>query len=66
VLGNLFKSQGKSRVKTNLIVFLRPTIIRSGDDARPLTQEWLNKARRQDRAQTGRPVSKIDELWPER
>ncbi|QGN53843.1 type II secretion system secretin GspD [Novosphingobium sp. Gsoil 351] len=29
VLGELFKSRGKSRVKTNLMIFIRPTILRS-------------------------------------
>ena len=29
LLGNLFKSRGNSRVKTNLMVFIRPTILRS-------------------------------------
>ena len=33
VLGELFKSRGKSRVKTNLMVFIRPTILRSREDA---------------------------------
>ena len=66
VFGRLFQSEGKSRVKTNLMVFIRPTIIRSGDDARPLTQERLSQARLLDRAQTGRPLSKLDDIWPQR
>ena len=35
ILGNLFKSRNKSRAKTNLLVFLRPTVLRdveSGDN----------------------------------
>lgn len=34
VIGELFRSRGKSRIKTNLMVFIRPTILRSRDDAR--------------------------------
>jgi general secretion pathway protein D len=30
----LFKSRGKSRVKTNLMVFIRPTILKDPNDAR--------------------------------
>jgi len=33
VLGNLFKYQNKNRNKTNLMVFLRPTVIRSADQS---------------------------------
>ncbi len=34
LLGELFKSRGKSRVKTNLMVFIRPKILRNRADAR--------------------------------
>jgi general secretion pathway protein D len=37
VLGNLFKSQSRSRVKTNLMIFLRPMILRAPDSAEQLT-----------------------------
>lgn len=37
VLGELFKSRGKSHVKTNLMVFIRPTILRSAADREALT-----------------------------
>jgi len=66
VIGKLFQSKGKSRVRTNLMVFLRPTIIRNGDDARPLTEERLNYMRQQDLEQSGREVSKFDQLVPRR
>lgn len=60
VLGKAFQSQGKSRVKTNLMVFLRPTIIRTASDARPLTQIGLDRIRLEDRLQSGREYSKIE------
>lgn len=33
MLGELFKSRGRSRSKTNLMIFIRPTILRSKEDA---------------------------------
>ncbi|GGX63790.1 type II secretion system protein GspD [Litorimonas cladophorae] len=62
VAGKLFQSKGRTRNKTNLMVFLRPTIIRNAADARPLTQERLNQIRIEDLNQSGRTVSKIDNL----
>ena len=60
VLGKLFQSKGNSRNKTNLMVFLRPTIIRTALDAQALTEERLNQVRVEDLNQSGRTVSKID------
>lgn len=37
LLGRLFRSDRKSRAKTNLMIFLRPTIVRNAGDARALT-----------------------------
>ncbi|MEP1230590.1 MAG: secretin N-terminal domain-containing protein [Litorimonas sp.] len=62
LIGNLFKSESKSRVRTNLMVFIRPTIIRNGADARPVTQERLQYLRDEDLRQSGRSSSKIDDL----
>lgn len=64
VAGKLFQSKGKTRSKTNLMVFLRPTIIRTASDARPLTQQRLNQMRAEDINQSGRAVSKIDSVLP--
>lgn len=62
LIGSLFRNQDKSRVKTNLMVFLRPTIIRNGEDSRPLTEERLRQIRLEDMRQSGRDYSKIDEV----
>ena len=62
IAGKLFQSKGRSRDKTNLMVFLRPTIIRTAADARPLTQDRLNLIRAEDLNQSGRTVSKLDSL----
>lgn len=64
VIGRAFQSKGKSRKKTNLMVFLRPKIIRTASDARPLTQDLLNRARFEEMQQSGRPSSKIDDYVP--
>jgi general secretion pathway protein D len=39
LLGNLFKSKTSARVKTNLLVFIRPTIISSSEQATTLTND---------------------------
>jgi general secretion pathway protein D len=62
IVGSLFRNKDRSRVKTNLVVFLRPTIIRNGEDARPLTQARLDQIRREDMQQSGRDFSKIDDV----
>jgi general secretion pathway protein D len=45
VLGNLFKSEQKSSSKTNLMVFIRPTVLRDGNDINAVTQKKFNVAR---------------------
>ena len=39
ILGNLFKYQKRSHVKTNLMVFLRPTVIRSNEQSVSLSTD---------------------------
>jgi general secretion pathway protein D len=39
VLGALFQYKTRSRTKTNLMVFLRPTVLRNAEGADPLTSE---------------------------
>lgn len=39
LLGELFKSRSRTRAKTNLMVFIRPTIVRSRAEARQLTAQ---------------------------
>ena len=62
VAGALFRSEGKSRTRTNLMVFLRPTILRNSADVRPLTRDRLNQMRQLDLLQSGRDVSKVDRM----
>ena len=37
VFGNLFKSEGRDLGRTNLMVFIKPTIVRTRDEARAVT-----------------------------
>lgn len=37
ILGNLFRSRGRARARTNLMVFIRPTILRTAADAQEVT-----------------------------
>jgi general secretion pathway protein D len=71
ILGNLFKSRSRSRDKTNLMVFLRPVVMRNQDDANSLTLDRYEYMRKQQsgtqpesslvlRAVKGAPM--IDEL----
>ena len=41
ILGNLFRSRGRARARTNLMVFIRPTILRTAEDARAMTRAAL-------------------------
>lgn len=47
VIGRLFRSEGSSRTKTNLVVFIRPTILRDSDDNRLATARSYGVAREQ-------------------
>ncbi|GAO53861.1 general secretion pathway protein D [Novosphingobium sp. MD-1] len=62
VLGELFKSRGRSHVKTNLMVFIRPTIMRNANDRQELTARRYGVVRNAQRAfEPGREPG-IDDL----
>ncbi|NIJ17011.1 type II secretion system secretin GspD [Sphingobium vermicomposti] len=61
-LGELFKSRSKSRTKTNLMVFIRPTILRSKEDAQRLTQQRYGYVRGMQLARNPDAEPGIDEL----
>ena len=61
-LGELFKSRSKSRVKTNLMVFIRPTILRSAADARALAERRYGYVREQQLIQRPDQEPSLDEL----
>jgi general secretion pathway protein D len=61
-IGNLFKSKSRSRAKTNLMVFIRPTILRSPADARAMTERRYGYIRGMQYSQNPREEPTIDEL----
>lgn len=62
VVGNLFKSKGKSRTKTNLMIFIRPTILRTPEDSRRLTEQRYGYLRLQQAGQRPDEEPSIDQL----
>jgi general secretion pathway protein D len=61
-IGNLFKSKSRSRAKTNLMVFIRPTILRSPEDARAMTERRYGYIRGMQYSQNPNEEPTIDEL----
>ena len=62
VIGALFRSKARSRTKTNLMVFIRPTILKTSEDSRRLTEQRYGYMRRlQGYSQPGVEPS-IDQL----
>lgn len=53
IIGELFKSRGRERVKTNLMVFIRPTILRNAADARALAARRYGFVREAQREYNG-------------
>lgn len=61
-IGELFKSRSKSRTKTNLMVFIRPTVLRSKEDAALLTARRYGYVRGQQLLKNPDVEPSIDEL----
>lgn len=61
-IGELFKSRSKNRTKTNLMVFIRPTILRSKEDAQKLTQQRYGYVRGMQLQRNPDAEPSIDEL----
>jgi general secretion pathway protein D len=61
-VGNLFRSKGRARAKTNLMVFIRPTILRSAADARTMTDRRYGYIRARQYLQNPDVEPSIDEL----
>jgi general secretion pathway protein D len=49
VLGNLFKSESRTKRRTNLMVFLRPIVMRSAEDASKLSLDRYDLIRAQQK-----------------
>jgi general secretion pathway protein D len=65
VLGELFRSRTKSRGKTNLMVFIRPTILKTASDAQALSARRYATVRNQQLLQNPDSEPSIDELLRE-
>ncbi|WEK43446.1 MAG: type II secretion system secretin GspD [Candidatus Sphingomonas colombiensis] len=61
-LGQLFRSRAKTRTKTNLMVFIRPTILRNASDNRRVTEQRYGYLRLQQGIQDPKREPSIDEL----
>ncbi len=55
VLGNLFKTQGREHKKTNLMVFLRPYVMRDGNAANTITNDRYEYIRNQEALVSPKP-----------
>lgn len=62
VIGNLFRSRGRARGRTNLMVFIRPTILRTAEDARAMSARRYEFVREQQRLGNPRREPTLDEL----
>lgn len=62
LLGELFRSRSRSRGKTNLMVFIRPTILRTPEDARAIAERRYGYVRAQQLTANPDVEPSIDEL----
>jgi general secretion pathway protein D len=62
VIGQLFRSRGRARARTNLMVFIRPTILRTADDARAMSARRYGYARGQQLLSNPNREPTLDEL----
>lgn len=62
VIGELFKSRSRSKAKTNLMVFIRPTIVRSRAEARQLTAQRYGYIRAEQYRRNPQVEPSIDSL----
>lgn len=60
VIGNLFKAEGRGRTRTNLMVFIKPTIVRDRDEASDVTGRSYRYIRAEELLRTGQEESSID------
>lgn len=60
--GNLFKKSGRSRKRRNLMVFIRPTILRDQATAEAATNKKLDYLRAREMLYQGAPASDLDRL----
>ena len=62
IAGNLFKSSSRSSDRRNLMVFLRPTIIRDRNDGLATTKKKFDYIRARELLTTGKKQSELERL----
>ena len=62
IVGNLFRSRGRARGRTNLMVFIRPTVLRSAEDMRAMSARRYNFVRGQQLLVNPNREPSLDEL----
>ncbi len=62
IAGNLFKSSSKTRTRRNLMVFLRPTVIRDRNSAEAVTSKKFDYIKAREMLATGRQQTELDRL----
>ncbi|GAB5455307.1 MAG: type II secretion system secretin GspD [Henriciella sp.] len=62
VVGNLFKSENDSLSRSNLMVFIRPTIVRTADESRAVTRRSYRYIRAEELLNDGSDEEAISEL----
>ena len=62
LLGRLFSSEGKSTSRTNLMIFLRPTILRDRESVRDLTNQRIQIFRDAEREYSRDKKSSLDDF----
>lgn len=65
VAGRLFRSDGKATTRTNLMVFIRPTIVRSKEDSRRATEQKYLYVRGQELMRGIGPEESMDRFVAE-
>jgi general secretion pathway protein D len=61
-IGALFRSKAKQRTKTNLMIFIRPTVLRTPEDSRKVTERRYGYLRLQQAGQNPDVEPSIDQL----
>jgi len=61
-VGRLFRSEGTQTRRTNLMVFIRPTIIRSEDDMRAVTEHRYDYIRNRQAANDPQGISSLETI----
>ncbi|WP_084419273.1 type II secretion system secretin GspD [Henriciella litoralis] len=65
IAGNLFKSEGRGSTRKNLMVFIKPTIVRDRDSARTVTARSYNYLRAQELLREDEAAMSIDQFLGE-